>query len=123
VVSDDESRSLVSSFLLRASLTVTLGLSAPWSLAAEAQETKEDQQEPPKEDPKEEEPPEGSGGAEAQSSSSGGGDWVGTEAPPYYEVSGHTGGFTTRVPIAVPSFHGVEPSLALTTSRAGETDS
>jgi len=51
--------------------------------------------------------------------SSGGVSWVNTAAPPFYEVSGHTGGFTTGLPILVPSFRGLEPSLSLTYNSSG----
>jgi hypothetical protein len=44
---------------------------------------------------------------------------VSTAAPPFYEVSGHTGGFTTGLPILVPSFRGLEPSLSLSYNSSG----
>jgi len=61
--------------------------------------------------------PEGGGGA--ASMSSGSATWDGTSPPPFVEVSGHTGGFSTRIPIDVPSFRGLEPALALVYGSSG----
>ncbi len=51
--------------------------------------------------------------------SGGGVTWLATAAPPFYEVSGYTGGYSTSVPLEVPSFRGLEPSLALVYGSSG----
>lgn len=103
------------SYLPRVVLTLAFVSLASGKSSSFAQEPKVEDQEP--KDPKE--PiPEGGGGAQA-ASSPGGVSWVNTAAPPFYEVSGNTGGFTTGLSIIVPSFRGLEPSLALSYNSSG----
>jgi hypothetical protein len=91
------------------SFVAVLGVSAP----VKAQE------EPPKEEkPKEDPPPDPEGGSQMMSGGSGA-NWVSTESPPVYDVSGFTGGFSTEIPILVPSYHGLEPGLALSYNSSG----
>jgi hypothetical protein len=57
----------------------------------------------------------------AMSSGPGSAVWDGTAPPPFIEVSGHTGGFSTRISIDVPSYRGLEPSLALVYGSSGRS--
>jgi RHS repeat-associated protein len=88
----------------------------------EAQEDPPKEEEPQEEeDPKEAEekepPPDPEGGSQMMSGGEGAAGFVAGAVLPEYEISGFTGGFSTRVPVRVPSYHGLEPKVAISGPR------